>query len=226
VAAFAICIGISDYGNATPVPGAERDAMDVARRVRARGFETTLLVGEHATSERFQEALGRIERQAAPDQLLIYHSGHGGRDAHRLTSDGHYSHYLMLRRGSLTEFALHDLLRRWAGRDVFLVFDACFANGMLQGLGRVWTPELSPSGSVLALVAARSDAWAEGTVDGGYLTRAFVAGLDAAVAPVRGRLLFGQACHLATDFGARPQYVEFSKADGDADPVFGGSSVD
>lgn len=224
MASFAICIGVSDYGNATPVPGAERDAKDVARRVRARGFETTLLVGEHATTERFREALGHIERQTA-DQLLIYHSGHGGQDAHRPTSDGHVSHYLMLRRGSLTEFELHDVLRRWAGRDVFLVFDACFASGMLQDFGRVRSHERSARGSVLALVAARNDAWAEGTAEGGHLTRAFVASLDATGAPSRGRALFEQACQLAKASGARPLYVEFSRADGCSDPVFGDSAT-
>ncbi len=79
MAKTALCIGINDYpGTGSDLSGCVNDVNDWKAALQQRGFAVTTLLDRDATKRNMVEALGKLLRDAAAhDTVVFQYSGHG-----------------------------------------------------------------------------------------------------------------------------------------------------
>ena len=149
----ALVIGISDYRYWPKLPGAIRDAKEVAAALQAKGFKVKLV--QNPDSDTLKDILNRLPyNQGKPKDraLLIYFAGHGATES---LADGAKMGYIVPKDCPLPTvdaagFAglgismrrFEDLALRVKCRHVLMAFDSCFS-GSLFALGRVAPRDIS-----------------------------------------------------------------------------------
>ncbi len=130
---LAVVIGVDAYEHLPPLRAAESDAKELARRLKARGFEVRTLLGAQATRQRIASVLGDELHRVADkdDRVLIFFAGHGVSVGEGDARVG----YLMPAAGDPTQpaatgVAMTEVVRwfgRYRARHVMLLADACYS---------------------------------------------------------------------------------------------------
>src|SRR5215468_5274333 len=101
----ALVVGIDHYDNLSPLAYAERDAREIARRLKYDGdeasndnFEVHLLISKQqpVTRARLREAIGMLFADAAGLDIVFYFAGHGlvsDTGGYLVTADGRRNDY-------------------------------------------------------------------------------------------------------------------------------------
>lgn len=140
-AGHAVVIGVANYRNLEPLPGAVlNDARDVASILKSQaycGYESRnihLLLDGDATLERIRTAMASVaEVSGSDDTVVIYFSGHGA----RLGDPADPESALLpvecdgqsLGTTSLSEAEFSSALRRLAAQRLLVLIDACHSGG-------------------------------------------------------------------------------------------------
>ena len=74
---WALCIGMNDYVNVTPLSGCINDAQDVGALLKTHGFEVKVLRNASG-EEAHDEVESLIARCGEADRVVVMLSGHGG----------------------------------------------------------------------------------------------------------------------------------------------------
>ena len=143
----ALVIGNGDYKNGwSHLPGALRDAGDVAAALKDHGF--TVVLKKNLTKNQFSRVLLRFIQQYGRDQnnrLLFYYSGHGHTET--LATGDQAGYLVMVDAGDPYEdpvsfemgsIPMQDLLTRAKmihSKHVLFLFDSCFSGNILNSRG-------------------------------------------------------------------------------------------
>lgn len=167
---YAIVVGIANYRNVMPLPGAVlNDARDVASVLKSTDYcgykpqNVHLLLDGDATLERIRTALASVAEMSGPDDtVVIFFSGHGA----RLGDPADPESALLpvecngetLGATSLSEAEFSAALRRFAVQRLLVLIDACHSGGTgsFKGSWAAGLPDLGYSEKSL-------DRLAEGT---------------------------------------------------------------
>ena len=149
----ALVIGISDYRYWPKLPGAIRDAKEVAAALQSKGFKVKLV--QNPDSDTLKDILNRLPyNQGKPKDraLLIYFAGHGATES---LADGAKMGYIVPKDCPLPNVdpagfaglgismqSFESLARRIRCRHVLMAFDSCFS-GSLFALGRAAPRDIS-----------------------------------------------------------------------------------
>jgi uncharacterized caspase-like protein len=76
---YAVVIGIDNYAYMPKLGGAVRDAKAIAKLLKSRGFEISLILDKKATEKAIKRAVTTwlAKKAKANDRVIIYFSGHG-----------------------------------------------------------------------------------------------------------------------------------------------------
>ena len=145
----AVVIGVANYRNASPLPGAVlNDARDVAAVLKSNAYcgydpcNVHLLLDGDATLEQIRAALASVARTSGPDDtVVIFFSGHGARlgdpadpesallpvecDAQKLGTT------------SLSEAEFSATVQQFAAQRLLILIDACHSGGAGSFKGRL-----------------------------------------------------------------------------------------
>jgi len=145
---IALCIGINDYpGTGSDLAGCVNDANDWSKGLKARGFDTKVLVDKQATGQGIRAVIKDAVASATSvgDQVIVQYSGHGSYvdDLEGDEPDGTdecLCPYDIGTKGELTDDELAELYgaRRYGVRLVMLS-DSCHS-GTVARFARISTP--------------------------------------------------------------------------------------
>jgi len=191
----ALVVGIDHYDNLNPLGYAERDAKEIARRLKYDGddsandnFEVHLLISRQqaVTRARLREAIGMLFADAAGLDLVFYFAGHGfvsDTGGYLVTADGRRNDY------GVTMEELVIAARASAASSVVLMLDCCHAGaaGDANDLPPA-THRALLSENMAILAASLPMQQAVESSDGGMFSAAVRDALDGAAADILGEV--------------------------------------
>jgi hypothetical protein len=146
---YALVIGNGNYSKGwDPLPGALKDADEVAAALKKQGFE--VLIHKDLSHDRFQDVLNRfaVDYGGEPDnQLLIYYAGHGHTE--KMANEEELGYLVMVdtpepaedlfgfRRTSVNMQTVITLAKMIRSKHVLFIFDSCFSGTVLNLRNRV-----------------------------------------------------------------------------------------
>ncbi len=192
----ALVVGIDDYEQFEPLRHAERDAADIAQRLRSDGdaaaeprFDVQLICGSEqaVTRTRLRRAVQALFRDSAGVDLVFYFAGHGliaDAGGYLVTADGTIDDY-----GLLME-ELTNLSLACEANSVLLLLDCCNAGaaGDVAGTrGAEQRVVLRENQTIIAASLPMQKA-AESRREGGLFTAALKDALDGGAADILGEV--------------------------------------
>ena len=154
---YALVIGNGDYANGwDPLPGAIQDVKDVARALRANGFNVTLKT--NLTKNAFSRAFGNFFYKYGRDKanrLLFYYAGHGF--TQRMFTGEDQGYMVMVDApapekdpvgfdiASIDMQVVITQAKKVKARHVLFMFDSCFSGAILNLRERVVPESISNS---------------------------------------------------------------------------------
>ena len=137
----ALVIGVGQYQQWPKLPGAKKDASEVAATLKKMGFNVTTV--NDPTSDRLRDLLRSLPYELGADPkaaLLIYYAGHG---ATEVLADGSTLGYIVpvdcplsqkdpagFARKAVSMSEVEALALRIKSRHVMMVFDSCFSGSL------------------------------------------------------------------------------------------------
>ncbi len=144
---YAVIIGVNTYEKWPSLEYAVRDAQAIEVRLKTLGFQTTILLDQHATRENIMKVLGddlpkRVEKN---DRVLIFFAGHGQTED---LADGSQMGYIIpfdadTRNIFSTAISMDQVRvfsRRLRAKHVLYLMDSCYA-----GLGLTRSGSIPPN---------------------------------------------------------------------------------
>ncbi len=152
---YALVIGNGNYGKGwDPVPGAIRDAEEVAEALKTNGFKVTLRTD--LTKDAFNRVFGEFVRHHGKDRdnrLLFYYAGHGYTE--KMATDEELGYLVMIDApapekapvgfslASVDMQALVTQAKMIRSKHVLFMFDSCFSGTVLNLRDRVTPSSIS-----------------------------------------------------------------------------------
>lgn len=191
----ALVVGINHYSNLSPLAFAERDAREIARRLKHDGdehaddnFDVNLLLSEQlpVTRPRLREAIHNLFTDAAGLDLIFYFAGHGfisDTYGYLATSDSRRNDH------GVTMEELTAAGRASAASSVLIMLDCCHAGaaGDVHDLPPA-SPRAVLSENMAILAASLPMQQALESSDGGMFSAALRDALDGAAADILGEV--------------------------------------
>ncbi|MBC8792929.1 MAG: hypothetical protein C6Y20_15105 [Tagaea sp. CACIAM 22H2] len=177
----ALVVGNANYAEA-PLRNPANDAREMAKSLRARGFDVVLK--ENVTKAQFSDAVADFgEKLAEGDTALFFYAGHGlqvqGRN-YLVPVDARITSEQRVRLETLDVEAVLDQMAAAKARVSMVILDACRNNPFERrfrstggGLAQINAPE----GTLIAYATAPGRVAADGDGDNGLYTRALLRAL-------------------------------------------------
>ncbi|MBN9498188.1 MAG: caspase family protein [Alphaproteobacteria bacterium] len=178
----ALVIGNSNYADA-PLRNPANDAREMAKSLRARGFD--VLLKENVTKAQFSDAVADFgEKLAEGDTALFFYAGHGmqvqGRN-YLVPVDARITSEQRVRLETLDVEAVLDQMAAAKARVSMVILDACRNNPFERrfrstggGLAQINAPE----GTLIAYATAPGKVAADGEGSNGLYTQALLRALN------------------------------------------------